>query len=277
MNTPHRSRPARPACRLASACLLALAAGVAFPTQADDWEQAQEAFAELDDRAALGHLRSAAAAGDARAERALALALRHGERLFPGLAQTDLAAAGRWPQALGLSLLLPASAVPAKKHTRAALYVNALQAWTMKEAAPSEVVFLDIRSRAEAAYVGMPTVVDALVPFREHDDQMTEWDNERRTFSLRLNPGFAQEVAQVLQAKGLGKNVPLVLICRSGDRSAKAADLLLAQGYGRVHTVVDGFEGDLDVQGRREVNGWKNAGLPWTYRLEKAKVLSASN
>lgn len=187
MFTTHRSRPARPAYRLASACLLALAAGLAFPTHASDWDQAQEAFAELDDRAARGHLRRAAAAGDARAQQAWALALRHGERLFPGMVQTDLAAAERWRQALGLSLLLPASAVPAEKHTRAALYVNAMQAWIMKEAAPSEVVFLDIRSRAEAAYVGMPTLVDALVPFREHDDQIAKptWPLRRSGSAMR--------------------------------------------------------------------------------------------
>ena len=146
----------------------------------------------------------------------------------------------------------------------------------MKQAAPAEVVFLDIRSRAEAAYVGMPANADALVPYREHDDQMTDWDAERHTFGLRPNPQFVKDVTQVLQSKGLGKDARLVLICRSGDRSAKAADLLQAQGYSRVHSVVDGFEGDLDGQGRRDVNGWKNAGLPWTYRLEKSKVLYAA-
>ena len=146
----------------------------------------------------------------------------------------------------------------------------------MKEAEPSEVVFLDIRSRAEAAYVGMPSSADALVPFREHDDQLAEWDAERHTFSLRPNPEFVQDVARVLKSKGLGKNARVVLICRSGDRSAKAADLLQAQGYGHVHSVVDGFEGDLDGQGRRELNGWKNASLPWSYRLERSKVLPSA-
>lgn len=273
MNTTHGNRPAR---HWAAACLLAHAAWLTLPAHADDWDQAQAAFAELDDRAAFGHLQRAATAGDPRAQLALALALSHGDRLFPGVVQTDLAAAARWQQALGAGALLPADSVPAKKHTRAALYVNARQAWAMKQAAPAEVVFLDIRSRAEAAYVGMPAIADALVPYREHDDQMTDWDAERHTFGLRPNPQFVKDVTQVLQSKGLGKDARLVLICRSGDRSAKAADLLQAQGYSRVHSVVDGFEGDLDGQGRRDVNGWKNAGLPWTYRLEKSKVLYAA-
>jgi len=42
-----------------------------------------------------------------------------------------------------------------------------------------------------------------------------------------------------------------------------------------VYTVVDGFEGDVAKEGpnagKRVVNGWKNAGLPWSYRLEKEK------
>ena len=43
-------------------------------------------------------------------------------------------------------------------------------------------------------------------------------------------------------------------------------------GFTRVHSVVDGFEGDMSPQGRRSVNGWKNAGLPWTYRLERSRM-----
>jgi rhodanese-related sulfurtransferase len=273
MNNHHRSRLTR---LWPLVCLLAQAAWWAAPAQADDWNQAQAAFAELDDRAAVDHLRRAAVAGDQRAQFALALALQHGDRLFPGVLPSDAAEAARWRQAVVAGPLLSSDNVPAKKHTRAALYMNARQAWALKEAAPAQVVLLDIRSRAEAAYVGMPANADALVPYREHDDQMTDWDADRQTFSLRPNPGFLKDVAQVLRSKGLGKDARLVLICRSGDRSAKAADLLQAQGYSRVHSVVDGFEGDLDGKGRREVNGWKNAGLPWTYRLEKSKVLLAA-
>lgn len=267
----HRSIAVR-----AMACLWALAASATFAAPpADDWQQAQAAFAELDDRAAFVHLQRAAAAGDSRAQQALALAYRHGDRLFPGVLATDLQASARWQQTLGAGPLLPASAVPPKKHTQAALYVNALRASAMKEAAPTQVVLLDIRSRAEAAYVGMPTQADALVPFRDHEGAMTAWDHERHTFRLQPNPAFEQGVAQVLQAKGLDKTAQVVLICRSGDRSAQAADLLHARGYFRVYSVVDGFEGDLNHQGRRDVNGWKNAGLPWTYQLDKAKVAFA--
>ena len=68
----------------------------------------------------------------------------------------------------------------------------------------------------------------------------------------------------------------VILICRSGDRSARAADLLANAGYTQVYSITDGFEGDAAKDGpqagQRIVNGWKNAGLPWTYKLEKQKM-----
>ncbi|MBK7659957.1 MAG: hypothetical protein IPJ28_12760 [Betaproteobacteria bacterium] len=30
--------------------------------------------------------------------------------------------------------------------------------------------------------------------------------------------------------------------------------------------------GDMSKAGRREVNGWKNADLPWSYKLTKEKA-----
>ena len=68
----------------------------------------------------------------------------------------------------------------------------------------------------------------------------------------------------------------MILICRSGDRSARAADLLAKAGYRRVYSITEGFEGDAAKDGakvgQRTVNGWKNAGLPWSYKLDRAKM-----
>ena len=68
----------------------------------------------------------------------------------------------------------------------------------------------------------------------------------------------------------------MILICRSGDRSARAADLLAKAGYTRVYSITEGFEGDAAKDGpkagQRVVNGWKNAGLPWTYALDRQKM-----
>ena len=84
-----------------------------------------------------------------------------------------------------------------------------------------------------------------------------------------------------LASKGLKPDDPIVLICRSGDRSAAAANLLAQAGFKSVYSVVDGYEGDLAKDGpkagQRVVNGWKNAGLPWTYKLDKAKMYKMEN
>jgi rhodanese-related sulfurtransferase len=107
------------------------------------------------------------------------------------------------------------------------------------------------------------------------------WDSVKGTFKLEPNPDFLPEVRRRLTAKGLGPNDTVVLICRSGDRSAAAANLLAEAGFKHVYSVVDGFEGDLATDGpkagQRAVNGWKNAGLPWSYKLDKAKMYRMEN
>jgi hypothetical protein len=37
-------------------------------------------------------------------------------------------------------------------------------------------------------------------------------------------------------------------------------------------SMIDGFEGDLAAEGRHDVHGWRKAGLPWSYKLDKAKM-----
>jgi rhodanese-related sulfurtransferase len=102
------------------------------------------------------------------------------------------------------------------------------------------------------------------------------WDEAKRTFKLENNSDFVPEVRRRLAAKGLGSDSSIVLICRSGDRSAGAANLLSEAGFKNVYSVVDGFEGDLAKDGpkagQRSVNGWKNSGLSWSYTLDRTKM-----
>ena len=156
--------------------------------------------------------------------------------------------------------------LPKAKRTRAALYLDAKEvpAFIEQSGGPSRILFLDLRTRAEAMYVGMATGVDALVPFVEHQELMTDWDSQRNIYRLEPMQDFVAEVNRRLRDKGLGKTDIVVLICRSGDRSSRGANRLAEDGFRRVYSVVDGFEGDISPDGRRTVNGWKNAGLPWT-------------
>jgi rhodanese-related sulfurtransferase len=166
--------------------------------------------------------------------------------------------------------------LPEVKRSKVGLYLTPQQAYDMKMKDPKGVAFFDIRTRAEAMYVGWPMDADALVPYVEHPELMTDWDDKRFMYKLEPNQDFVPEIERRMKEKGLGKNAPVILICRSGDRSSKAADRLQMAGFTRVYSVAEGVEGDTakdgEKLGQRVVNGWKNAGLPWTYKLDKAKM-----
>lgn len=167
------------------------------------------------------------------------------------------------------------SLVPENKRTEFGLYLSPDEAWEMIQARPDEILFLDVRSRAEATYVGMPTVVDALVPFMEHDP-FWSWDSKRDTYTVEPLQNFISETNRRMEEKGLNKDDIVFVMCRSGTRSAMAAKRLKEDGYTKVYNLVEGFEGDTSKvgasKGQRVVNGWKNAGLPWTYKLDKNKM-----
>lgn len=170
--------------------------------------------------------------------------------------------------------------LPDIKKSKLALYLTPQQAFDLMQAEGKKVLFLDVRTRAEAQYVGMANAVDALVPYVEHQEVMMDWDDKRGMYLLEPNAEFTQEVARRLAQKGLSKTDRVILLCRSGDRSAKAADILQMQGYTQVYSVAEGFEGDMGKEGaaagRRAINGWKNTGLPWTYKLDKARMFFPS-
>ena len=166
-------------------------------------------------------------------------------------------------------------AVPLSKQTTAGRYVNAREAYALKQQLGAKAFFVDVRTRYEVSYVGMPTVADANIPYVEHPDD-APWDDKAGRFKLEVNSDFGAELARRMVAKGLGKDDVIIVMCRSGDRSARAATLLTQLGYSSVFSVVDGFEGDVATSGpklgQRVVNGWKNADLPWTYKLDKERM-----
>ncbi|HEU4852202.1 MAG TPA: rhodanese-like domain-containing protein [Telluria sp.] len=172
-----------------------------------------------------------------------------------------------------------AAAVPSSKHTTAGRYLDAREAYALKQKLGGKAFFVDVRTRYEVTYVGMPTVADANVPYAEHPDG-APWDDKAGRFKMELNGEFVPELARRMAGKGLGKDDVVIVICRSGERSARATNLLTQAGYGAVYSVVDGFEGDVATsgpkQGQRVVNGWKNADLPWTYKLDKDRMTTTT-
>jgi rhodanese-related sulfurtransferase len=162
-----------------------------------------------------------------------------------------------------------------KKQTPQGLYLSAIESYDLMQKNGKDVLFLDVRTRAEVDFLGMPTVADANIPYLLEGD-WADWDEKKSTFKLIPNSGFLPAVEQQLAKKGLNKESKIVVMCRSGSRSAKAAKLLGEAGYKNVYTVVDGFEGDKAKdgahKGQRLVNGWKNANLPWSYKLDREKM-----
>jgi rhodanese-related sulfurtransferase len=71
----------------------------------------------------------------------------------------------------------------------------------------------------------------------------------------------------------------LMVMCRSGGRSAIAVNMLAQAGFTNVHNIIDGMEGDVVEDpasvfvGQRLKNGWKNSGCPWTYKLTPDRMV----
>lgn len=126
------------------------------------------------------------------------------------------------------------------------------EAWRILEQ-DARAQLVDVRTDAEFTYVGNPD----LSPLGKEVVRVS-W----KLFpEMATNPDFVPEVAARVPAK----SAPLLFLCRSGQRSAAAAEALTAAGYGPCYNIATGFEGDKDADGHRgTVNGWKVAGLPWT-------------
>jgi rhodanese-related sulfurtransferase len=121
----------------------------------------------------------------------------------------------------------------------------------------------------------MPTLVDAHVPLLG-ESSPPQWDEAHSTFALTPNSKFVEGVDKRLAQKSLTRDDPVIVLCQGGLRAARAVNVLTQAGYSKVYTVIDGFEGDPVAdgphKGERLENGWRNAGLPWTAKLDRAKM-----
>ncbi|MGE0797648.1 MAG: rhodanese-like domain-containing protein [Lautropia sp.] len=120
-------------------------------------------------------------------------------------------------------------------------------AWQLVQ--QQEAVLVDVRSSEERKFVGH-------VP----DSLHVPWATGT---ALNRNPRFVRELEAKLAGDG-GKDAVVLLLCRSGKRSALAAEAAAKAGFSHVFNVLEGFEGDLDAsQHRGTGNGWRFHGLPW--------------
>jgi len=158
--------------------------------------------------------------------------------------------------------------VPEKKVSSLGLYLSAKEAYEMKKAGGDKVLLIDVRTPEEIQYVGnLGDMMDANIPYQFND--ISAFDAKKKVYANSLNSNFTVAVDELVSKKGMGKDATIIVSCRSGDRSAVSANLLAKDGYTKVYSVIDGIEGDMSKDGRRSVNGWKNANLPWTYNMNK--------
>lgn len=74
---------------------------------------------------------------------------------------------------------------------------------------------------------------------------------------LRPNANFLVEVLATFDV-----TKPLVVACKSGGRSARAAAILVESGFAEVVDMRGGFYGEVDQTGVVSCPGWAQRGLP---------------
>ena len=98
----------------------------------------------------------------------------------------------------------------------------------------------------EYSFVGHPVEAEH-IPWQEAPD-------------MHLNPAFTEQVRATIS----DLNTPVLLLCRSGQRSMEAAKQLEQAGYRHLINVDEGFEGGLDENKHRgNRGGWRFHSLPW--------------
>jgi len=180
-----------------------------------------------------------------------------------------LAACGVLLLALDSGLAL-AQQDTAYRETQLGLYLSAAEAYELLQN-DTNAVLIDVRDPVEVKFTGFAESTDIHVPWSLADRD--NFDEQARTWPMVRNADFEAQVAARLAALGVGKDDPIIVMCRSGaTRSAPGADVIHAMGYSEVYSVSDGFEGSTlkegDSQGVRAVNGWRNSGLPWSYEID---------
>jgi len=109
---------------------------------------------------------------------------------------------------------------------------------------PSSIL-LDVRTEEEWNTVGKPSGKKFRIK--------TYFISLLKGIQRIKNDNFVNDV----NSKKISKQDPLLIICRSGQRSQMAATLLQQEGYKNCINISDGFEGNVNIG-----TGWKNSKLP---------------
>lgn len=155
--------------------------------------------------------------------------------------------------------------IPKKKQTSLGLYATAKEAYAMWQSDPENTNIIDVRTPEEYYFVGHAEMaINIPVGFVRY-----QWNPEKKEPAFVPNPNFMSSMNEKFKLDD-----KLLVMCRSGGRSALTVDALAKAGFKNAYNVIDGMEGDMvkdpnsPDDGRRLKNGWKNSGLPWTYEVD---------
>jgi rhodanese-related sulfurtransferase len=140
------------------------------------------------------------------------------------------------------------------------------EAYELIQTAPQSTFLVDVRTRAEHQFVGHP-VGAYLVPVNF------------------LSTTFKDKKYELVENQDFGKNImerfnpetdTLIFMCRSGTRSTMALNAAVKGGWpaDKAYSIMGGFEGgkiknaNSSYNGARHGGGWRNEGLPWTYKMD---------
>ncbi len=169
--------------------------------------------------------------------------------------------------------------VPKKAKT-----ISAIEAYHMLVTQPNTYL-IDVRTRAEYQLVGHACYVKNGKVYQAYNIPVKFWTTQvGKRFKYRkvLNKHFVEDVL-----KKFKKTDTLIVMCRSGDRSVEAVDLLTDAGFKNVYNVKYGFEGKPMAYGmpkkikklfkkyspffatwKSRLNGWRYYGLCHSYKMD---------
>lgn len=173
-------------------------------------------------------------------------------------------------QLLALAALLLLGSVHADDH---ALFAAEAHDWIKDQT--RDVLFIDVRDPVEIMFTGWAEGVDANIPFLLVERE--GWNEASGSFPMPRNPDFIAQVDAALAERGLGRDTPIITMCRSGSaRGEPSATALREAGFENVYFVRYGFQGDVvqegAMAGHRVKNGWQNEGLPWRPRMDAERI-----
>ena len=153
--------------------------------------------------------------------------------------------------------------------------ITAQDTYAKVQQADAKVLFVDVRDPVEVMFVGFSDAVHINVPYLMVD--RNAWDDKRGVYKLTQNENFVAQVKAALTQRGLGADAEIITLCRSGsERGEPSAAFLRANGFPNARFVINGFQGaalkEGPQAGLRIQNGWQNAGLPWSPKMNPAKM-----